>query len=112
MYDQQGSSQPSGDKSLVILSHVLGLLTGFVGPLILFVSSQDLDVKRHAKMALNWQITLVIYAMISLILTFVLIGFVLLPLVFILDLVFCILATLKAKDGIFWEYPLTLKIIK
>jgi len=48
-----------------------------------------------------------IYLTISGILAFLLIGLALIPLVLLLDLVFCIIAAVKASKGEAWSYPIT-----
>ena len=42
------------DNTLGILSHLLGLFTGFLGPLIIFLATDDKKGKNHSKLALNW----------------------------------------------------------
>lgn len=107
----QDRSPNTDDRSLMILAHVLGLLTGFLGPLILYAVTEDPEVKRHARMALNWQISLLIYLFVSFVLVFFLIGFILVPIVLLLDLVFCVIAAMRASEGIAWPYPLTIPLI-
>ena len=41
----------------------------------------------------------------------VIVGFVLLPLVLIANLVFIIIASIKASNGEFYRYPLTIRMI-
>ncbi|WP_052050564.1 DUF4870 domain-containing protein [Leptolyngbya sp. KIOST-1] len=102
----------ANNTSMMALTHILGLLTGFIGPLIIYLTTQEPEVKRHARLALNWQISWMIYFLVSLLLVFVLIGILLLPIVIVLDLVFCIMAAVKASDGVAWQYPLTISLIK
>ena len=102
----------SNNKSMMALAHILGLLTGFIGPLILYVSTQEPEVKRHARLALNWQISLLIYLLVSFVLVFLLVGIILIPIIFLMDLVFCIMAAVKANEGVAWKYPLTIQLIK
>lgn len=45
----------SETRTLALLAHVLGLLTSFLGPLIMLAASQNEEVKAHARRALNWQ---------------------------------------------------------
>lgn len=99
------------DTGMAALSHVLALFTGFLGPLIIYLATDDDFAKENARNALNFQIILFIGFFISGILTLVLIGLLLLPILLIVDLVFCILAALKAKDGEAWKYPLTPDLI-
>ncbi len=102
----------SNNNSMMAIAHILGLLTGFIGPLVLYAATQDPEVKRHARLAFNWQISLLIYLFVSLILAFVLIGIILIPIILVMDLVFCIMAIVKANEGIAWKYPLTIPFIK
>jgi len=45
-------------------------------------------------------------------LCFVFIGFLLIPVILIADIVLTIMATVKANNGDLYKYPLTLKLIK
>jgi uncharacterized Tic20 family protein len=54
---------------------------------------------------------MVIYIFIAGILCFFLIGFVLLPILIILDIVFTIIAAVKVNDGHPYRYPLTLRFV-
>lgn len=98
--------------NMVILPHILGLLTWIVGPLITLLASDNKDLKEHSKKALNWQISLTIYSIVSGILMIILIGFLFLMILGLLNLVFCILAAVKAADGELWDYPLTINFLK
>lgn len=100
------------DTSLDFLPHLLGLLTGFIGPLILLLCAQQPSAKRHAREALNWQLSLLLYMVAGFVLMFVVVGFFLIFAVAILDLVFCIIASIKASQGTFWRYPMTLRLLK
>lgn len=100
------------DNSLKVITHILGLLVGFLGPLIIYLVTSDYDAKEHSKKALNWQISLVIYAIVSIILAFVFIGIIFLIVLFILDIIFCIMAAIKANEGELWDYPLTIPFVK
>lgn len=99
------------DTGIAALAHILGLLTWVVGPLVIYLSTDDEFAKENAANALNWQIMFTIYFTISAVLVIVLIGFLLMPLLGLLDLIFCILAAVKATDGEAWEYPLTPNIV-
>jgi uncharacterized Tic20 family protein len=99
-------------KTMSILAHVLGIFTGFIGPLIIYLVTTDKTAKIHAKNALNWQVSVIIYWIISFILMIVLIGFLLIWILIILDIVFCILAAVNASKDKVWNYPLSFKFIK
>jgi len=96
------------DQTLPVLTHILGWLTSFVGPLIILLTARDKDLKKHAKRALNWQFSLIIYMIISVILMLVLIGFVLIVILAILNIVFSIMAAVKAGHGEHWRYPMSI----
>jgi uncharacterized Tic20 family protein len=99
------------ETGMAALAHILGLLTWVVGPLVIYLASDDEFAKENAANALNWQIMFTIYFTVSAVLVIALIGFLLMPLVGLLDLIFCILAAVKASDGEAWEYPLTPNIV-
>lgn len=99
-------------STLPILAHILGLLTGWLGPLIILLATNEEPAKNHARMALNWQLSFVIYALVSALLALIFVGFVLLIAISILDTVFCIIAAVKAERGELWKYPVTIPFLK
>jgi uncharacterized protein len=107
------SAEKAGNsgKALAIIAHILGLFTSFVGSLIIYLVAEDSFAKENAKEALNWQISMIIYVIISAILIIVLIGIALLVILGILNLVFCIYAAIKASDNVTWKYPLSIRFI-
>ncbi len=108
------------DNTLKIMTHILGYFTSFIGPLIIYFVADNEGDKNHAKKALNWQISFLIYlfagGIIGFMLIFVLIGIVFLPLFLIalsiLDIVFCIMAAVKASRDELWDYPLAIPFVK
>lgn len=113
--DVPTGGKPSKDAcTMAMLMHLLGIVTGFVGPLIIWMIKKDEDVfiDDQGKEALNFQITVVIAYLISGALTFVCIGFFMIPAIAIAVLVFSIIAGLKANEGVAYRYPLTIRLIK
>lgn len=100
------------DKTLPVLAHLLGLIGGFIGPLIILLVSKDENAKKHSKNALNWQFSFLIYIFISFVLMIILIGFFLLIALAILNLVFAIMAAVKAGENKLWKYPLAIHFFK
>ena len=107
---------PQDQRTMSLLAHLLGIVTGPIGALIIWLVSKD-DASKgfvvdQSKEALNFQITVFIAIVISWILAFVLIGLLLLPLVGIANLVLCIIAGIKANNGESYRYPFALRLIK
>jgi uncharacterized protein len=103
----------SDEKTMAILSHVLCLVPGlgFIPPLIIYLVKKDESayVSEHAKESLNFQISLLI---ICIILFVTLIGILLIWVVGILNLIFVIIATIKASENKMYKYPFNLRLIK
>ncbi|MFZ5647113.1 MAG: DUF4870 domain-containing protein [Bacillota bacterium] len=113
----QGNIQ---DKTWAMFCHLGGFCGYFIPfgniivPLILWLVKKDEFpfVDYHGKEALNFNISMTIYAAVSLLLGIVLIGFVLLLVLLILDIVFIIMATVEANKGGYYRYPLTIRFIR
>ena len=87
---------------------------GIILPIVLWQTQKDKmpALDAHGKMVVNWMISSTIYAIVSIILMFVLIGFLTILAVGIMGIVFPIIGAIKANNGEFWEYPLTIKFLK
>lgn len=96
------------------LAFFLFPLAGAAVPIILWQIKKDESeiIDKHGKMVTNWIISLAIYMAASGILLFVGIGFFTGAATVIVGAVFAIIGALKANEGEFWEYPLTIKFIK
>lgn len=100
------------NTSELVLPHVLGLFFGFVGPLIVFLVAEKKKMKDHAREALNWQLSVLLYGVIVLPLVFIFVGIPLLVLIYILAIIFPIIASVKAAEGAFYKYPVTIRFLK
>jgi len=99
----------------------LSALAGFVipgaghilGPLIVWLVKRgdSAEIDAHGKEALNFQISMLIYNVVAGILCLIVIGFVLLAVLHVLNVVFVIIASLRASEGQIYRYPLTLRLI-
>lgn len=101
------------ERNLAMLSHLLGIFSGFVGALILWLVRRDQNdfVAEQAKEALNFQITIALALLASIMLKLLLIGFLLTPIVFIINFVLCIVAAVNASKGTAYRYPFALRLI-
>jgi hypothetical protein len=93
---------------------VLPVVGNIVGPLVIWQLKKDEHpfVDQQGKEALNFQISITIYALISVVLFFICIGPFLLAAVGVIDLVFLLIAAVKANNGQSYRYPLTIRFIK
>jgi len=108
------------DRNWGMLSHLLALIGFFVipfgnvvAPLIVYLMKKDESpfVADQARESLNFQITLLIYALVSGVLVIILIGFLLLGIIWVAGIVLTIIAAVKAANGESYRYPLTLRLI-
>ena len=109
--------QPMSDSDArlwAMLGQLSGILLGFIGPLIVMLvfGPRNAFVKSQSTEALNFQITIAIAYVVSIILTLVVIGAFLLMIVWVVNIVFCILAGLKNNSGEEYRYPFTLRLVK
>ena len=111
----------SEDQTMGMLPHLLGLVgqfmggfMGFIGPLVIFLIKKDKKgfAYENAKHALNFQLSLLIYYVVSLILMIVLIGFVMFGALWIFAVVVGIVGSVKAYEGNIYKYPLEIPFIK
>ena len=115
-----GFGEPSADEKQWAMFAHLAALAGYlipfgnvVGPLIVWMMKKDEMpfVDEQGKESLNFQISMSIYLLIAGVLTCVVVGFFLLPILGILDLVFLIIAAVKANQGVSYRYPMTIRFI-
>ena len=107
-------------RTWCVICH-LSALAGFVipgaghilGPLIVWLvkRGESAEIDAHGKEALNFQISMLIYNVVAGILCLLVIGFALLAVLHVLNVVFVIIAALRASEGQMYRYPLTLRLI-
>lgn len=101
------------DKQWASFAH-LGGIVGFLPSLIIWLVFKDRGrfTANEAKEALNFQITLAIVYVISVLLWIALIGILTYFAAVILSIIFSIFGFMKAKDGQSYRYPFALRLIK
>ncbi|GAA0910128.1 DUF4870 domain-containing protein [Luteibacter anthropi] len=103
------------DKNLAMLTHLSGIIFSIIVPLIVWLIHKDRSDKTYlvaeAKEALNFQITVLIGFMICWVLTFLLIGAILSPLLWLANLIFCIIAAVKVSSNGSYRYPFALRLV-
>ena len=97
-----------------LAGYVFPIIGFIIGPLVIWLMKKDEMpfVNSNGKEALNFQITMVIAAIVSSILVFVIIGIFLLWAVAIIDMIFIIVAAIQASKGVDYRYPVSLRLIK
>ncbi len=122
--------QVSGDQQTWrVLAHASAFIQfigipSVVGPLVVWlIRRDDPVVEPHARAALNFQLSLLIYFVVGTILAVValvtIIGIpiaalivIFLVLLLFLELLFALLATLAASNGQLYSYPLSIELVK
>lgn len=98
--------------ALMHLSQFAGFITcglGFILPVIMWISrSQDKEIDEHGRNIMNFMISMLIYTVLLIPLCFLIIGIPFLVLLSILEIVFVIIAVIKAANGEYWRYPLSI----
>ena len=96
---------------LAAFLHIVPVIGGVMGPLIIWQIKKDeySFVDEQGKEAVNFQISILIYGALLL---FTCIGAVLLPAVVVFDVVFLLIAAIKANNGEHYRYPLCIRFIE
>lgn len=108
------------EQTMGMLCHLLAL-TGYaipfgnmIGPLIVWMMKREEMpfVESEGKSSLNFQISMTIYHLIAIALCFVVIGFLVLPIIMIVNVVLVVLASTKAAAGVSYQYPFSIRFIQ
>lgn len=114
------------ERTMAMLAHLLGIPTGFLGPLIIWLVKKDQSafVEVAGREALNFHLTLFLISVVLfpalLILSIIpLLGCLVLPLFFLAvmafgigSLVIQIIAAIKANEGQAYRYPVNFRLIR
>jgi uncharacterized Tic20 family protein len=131
-YPPQGGYPPPGlpspgyasndDKTWALLSHFGGAAGMFVGggtlgwvvPLVIMLAKGDQSptVRAHAVAALNFQLLWSIVAAAGYITLCIVIGFVIVPVAWLMGVIFGIVAGVRANDGQLFRYPASIPMVK
>jgi len=118
----QAGELQEGETTWAMLCHLLPLANYIIwipfgiviAPLIIWLIKKD-DmpfVDDQGKESLNFQITMMIGIIVSVPLLFVFIGWLLLPAVIVIDIVFSIIGAVAASKGERYRYPITIRFIR
>ena len=117
-----GGCAPGSDEcTWALIAHlsafagvVVPLLGQIGGPLVIWLTRKDQSafVASQAKEALNFNITVALAGFVFLMLVLLGIGILLLAVLYLAWFTLTIVAAIKAKEGIDYRYPLTLRLVR
>jgi uncharacterized Tic20 family protein len=111
-----GPPPDNDSRTMGMLSHLLGIFTSVLAPLIIWLLKKDEKpfVDDQGKEALNFQLTVLIAYVASMLLTCVTLGFgglLFIPL-FVIVIIFGIMGAVAANKGEAYRYPVNIRMIK
>lgn len=117
MSDEENSvsetKRSQDSKNVALLTWVGTLIFGFIPGLVLYlVKKDDPYVLDQSKESLNWSITAIFAYVIAALLSFIVIGAFLIPIISICHVVFCIMGALAASKGNDFRVPFAVRLIK
>jgi uncharacterized Tic20 family protein len=110
----QAPLSQSDERLWSMLGHLGAIILGFLAPLITWLVFRERSrlVDDQGKESLNFQITVLIAWVVASVLAVAFIGILLYPIIWIGNLVLCIIAGLAANRGEQYRYPFALRLIK
>lgn len=101
------------DKNIATVTHLGGTVFSFIPALIVWILKKDDSayIADQAKEALNFQISMVLAFMLAGVLSWILIGLIFFPILWIANIVFCIIAAIASSKGETYRYPLCLRLL-
>ncbi len=122
-----GGAAPAGfanteEKTWALVAHFGGAALGFfstgtlgwIPPLVALLAKGNTSpaVRAHAVAALNFQIVWSVVAIIGWATACLFIGFIIFPIAILIEVIFGIIAGVKANEGQLYRYPMSINIIK
>lgn len=110
-YSSNKPLEPQTEKILAVAAHLLAIPFEFFAPVIGYFVFKDKGpfISHHVRESLNFSITMLLLIVV---LAISIIGWVLLWVPPLIWIVLRIIAAIKASQGDFFRYPLTLRLIK
>jgi len=112
----------SRERNLAVVSHLGGLVPFLLFPILipflvwLFKGDESAFVNEQSREALNFQISLFIYGVISIMLIFTIIGIPIAIVAFIIFIITNIVCSIKGavrtSKGLNYKYPMNLRLIQ
>jgi uncharacterized Tic20 family protein len=101
------------DRTWACLAHLGSMIVSFIAPLVIMLTIGERSpfVRNQAVEALNFHITMWIFMIGSIVLMFVVIGFVTAAIVAIGYVALTITAAVQASRGVWYRYPVNLRLV-
>ena len=116
---QHTTSPTAEERNWAMVAHVGSFLAawlalGILAPLTVMLvhGKESAFVRHHAVESLNFQLNALFWIAVGFVLVFVLFGLVLLPLVGVWYVVLVVLASVRARDGEWYRYPLIVRLVR
>jgi uncharacterized protein len=87
---------------------------GIIGPMVFWLSRKETSewVDKNGKASLNFQLSMLLYTVLCIPLFFILVGFFIAAVLFILEFIMIIVASIRAANGQEFSYPLSIPFIQ
>ncbi len=97
-----------------LLGYIMPVIGWYLGPFLVWQIKKNTmpSIEAHGKEVLNFQLSLLVYAVVSCLLIIVAIGIALLWVLAVFNVVCLIVAAIKANNGESWRYPLCIRFLK
>ena len=131
MSDIESATASQEDRTLAMLTHLSGIILGFIVPLVIWLVNKDKSefASAHAREAVNFNLSMFLYALAAGVIGIVLVGATVLTLgigalitipagivllcviaaIAVMWLVCSVLAAIRAWNGEHYRYPLTMR---
>jgi uncharacterized Tic20 family protein len=110
---------PDQERLWATLAHLLSFVAayialGFLAPLIvlLLFGQRSAYVRAHAVESLNFNLSWLLYAIVGVLLIFIGIGILILIALGIAYVILIVVASIRANNGVFYRYPLTIRFVR
>jgi uncharacterized Tic20 family protein len=107
----------SSDRLWSVLCHLSyffgAAILSFLFPMVVYLvmRGESAYVTHHAREALNFHLSLLLYFICCIPLCFIGVGFILLGAIAITGIVCSIVAAVKASKGTYYQYPITIRFV-
>ena len=111
----------AGIRNMAMAAHLTALIAWvgvpfghIIGPIVVWLTQKDSSefINYHGRESLNFQLSITLYSVIAFLLCFIFIGFLLLPAIFIMHITLSIIAAMRANEGEYYRYPMTIRFLR